>query len=101
FVLMRLLANPAARLEAWRFVQQRWKALSRRIPPLMLSRLVESLPSLREPRHAREVASFFRAHPVPEAARAVRQTLEVFRLNAELRKRTAPPLARWLEAPKY
>jgi hypothetical protein len=63
----------------------------------MISRLVEATPSLREPRWAREVASFFRAHPVPEAARAVRQAREVFRLNAELRKRTAPGLARWLE----
>jgi puromycin-sensitive aminopeptidase len=97
FLLMRLLGNPAARAEAWKFMTKRWAALRRRIPPLMISRLVEATPSLREPRWAREVASFFRAHPVPEAARAVRQALEVFRLNAELRKRTAPGLARWLE----
>jgi hypothetical protein len=62
----------------------------------MLSRLVDAMPSLREPRYAREVAAFFRAHPLPEAARALKQALEVFRLNAELRKRTAPGLARWL-----
>jgi puromycin-sensitive aminopeptidase len=96
FVLMRLFANPAGRFEAWRFFRKRWKALSRRIPPLMISRLVESLPSLREPRHAREVSAFFRLHPVPEATRAVRQALEVFRLNSELRRRAAPALSRWV-----
>ena len=98
FVLMRLFANPAGRERAWTFVRKRWKALKRRIPPLMLSRLVEATPELREVRHAREVRAFFRANAVPEAARAVKQALEVFRLNAELRKRTAPGLARWLAA---
>jgi len=97
-LLMRLLANPAAGGEAWKFMTRKWGALRRRIPPLMISRLVESTPALREPRYAREVARFFRAHPVPEARRAVRQALEVFRLNAELRRRTAPGLGRWLAA---
>jgi puromycin-sensitive aminopeptidase len=96
FILMRLLANPRARSETWTFMTRRWAALRRRIPPLMLSRLVESTPALREPRYAREVRAFFAAHPLPEAARALRQALEVFRLNADLRKRTAPGLARWL-----
>jgi puromycin-sensitive aminopeptidase len=96
FLLMRLLANPAARAEAWKLMTRKWTALRRRIPPLMISRLIEVTPALREPRYAREVVRFFRAHPVPEATRAVRQALEVFRLNAELRRRTAPGLARWL-----
>jgi len=96
FLLMRLLGNPAARGAAWRFMTRRWAALRRRIPPLMMSRVVEMTPALREPRYAREVARFFRTHPVPEATRALKQALEVFRLNAELRRRTAPGLARWL-----
>ena len=96
FIFMRLLGNPAGRSHAWKFLTRRWSALRRRIPPLMISRLVEALPALREPRAAREVRAFFAAHPVPEASRALKQTLEVFRLNAELRRRTAPGLARWL-----
>ena len=96
FVLMRLFGNPAGREAAWSFLKRKWTKISRRVPPLMLSRLVESTPSLREPRYAREVREFFRGHPVPEAARALRQALEVFRLNAELRRRTRPGLARWL-----
>jgi len=96
FVVMRLLGNPAARAEAWRFVTRKWTGLRRRIPPLMLSRLVEATPALREPRYAKEVRAFFAAHPLPEAARALKQALELFRLNAELRRRTAPGLVRWL-----
>ena len=97
FILMRLLSNPPVREEAWRFMKRRWTALRKRIPPLMISRLVEATPALAAPRYAREVRDFFRAHPVPEAARAVKQALEVFRLNTDLRRRTAPALVRWLE----
>jgi hypothetical protein len=96
FILIRLLGNPFARLEAWRFIQKRWSAIRRRVPPLMLSRLIDAMPALRDPRYAREVAGFFRRHPLPEAERALRQALEVFRLNAELGRRAAPGVARWL-----
>ncbi len=96
FLLMRMFGNPKGREEAWRFLRRRWAALRKRIPPLMMARLVEATPALRTPRHASEVRAFFRAHPLPEAARALRQALERFRLNAELRRRTAPGVQRWL-----
>jgi puromycin-sensitive aminopeptidase len=96
FLLMRMFGNPKGREEAWRFLRRRWALLRKRIPPLMLARLVEATPALRSPRHASEVRAFFRTHPLPEAARALRQALERFRLNAELRRRTAPGVQRWL-----
>jgi len=99
FVFMRMFGNPAAGEPAWRFLTSRWKAVRERIPPLMLARLVDATPALREPRLGREVGAFFRAHPLPEAARALRQALETFRLNAELRRRVTPGLRRWLAAP--
>ncbi len=98
FILMRLLANPAGQRDAWAFLKRKWTPLRKRMPPLMCARLVEATPALREPRYAREVRAFFKAHPMPEAARALRQALEVFRLNAELRARATPGLARWLAA---
>jgi hypothetical protein len=98
FVFMRMFANRAAGEHAWRFLTANWKAVRERIPPLMLARLVDATPALREPRFAREVGAFFRAHPLPEAARALRQAVEVFRLNAELRRRVTPGLRRWLAA---
>ena len=96
FVFMRLFANPVAGERAWRFLTENWAAIRERIPPLMLARLVDATPALREPRFAAEVAGFFRAHPLPEAARALKQAREVFRLNAGLRRRVTPGIARWL-----
>jgi len=40
--------------------------------------------------------AFFARHPVPTAERALRQADERFRLDAALRARAAPRLARWL-----
>jgi puromycin-sensitive aminopeptidase len=95
-LLIRAFANPAARQRAWRFVTRRWIHLHRRLPPMMISRLIEATPALQTPACRREVAAFFRAHPVPTATRALKQTLERFDLNDELRHRTAPGLATWL-----
>jgi puromycin-sensitive aminopeptidase len=97
FLLMRMFANPAGGPVAWTFLTRRWGALRRRVPPLMLARLIDAIPALREPRYARELRTFFTENPLPEAARALKQALERFRLNAELRKRAAPGVARWLE----
>jgi puromycin-sensitive aminopeptidase len=96
FILMRMLANPAGQDRAWTFLTRKWAALRKRLPPLMLARLVDATPQLREPRYAREVRVFFAKHPLPEAARATKQALEVFRLNAELRRRARPGLEAWL-----
>jgi puromycin-sensitive aminopeptidase len=78
FLLARLLANPGAREATWRFVQSRWPRLEKRLPSLLASRLIESTTHLGKARYRREVARFFRAHPVPSGERVLRQTLERF-----------------------
>ena len=96
FLYMRLFGNPAGHEKAWTFLTRRWPTIRKRIPPLMLARLVDATPALREPRYAKAVRAFFQAHPIPEATRALKQAQEVFRLNAELRRRVTPGLRAWL-----
>jgi hypothetical protein len=91
-----MLGNPAAREATWRFVKRRWAKLRRRLPPMLASRPIEALPALGTRAARRDVAAFFREHPVPTAARAVRQVLERFDLDAELAARAVPELRRWL-----
>jgi len=97
-LLARALANRAARESAWRFVKKRWSVLRRRMPPMLVTRLVEATPALQSPAWKQDVAAFFRAARVPTAERALKQALERFDLNAALRRRAAPGLRRWLEA---
>jgi len=95
-LLVRLLGNPAARERTWEFVRERWKELSARVSPGLAGRLVSALPALQKPLYKRQVAAFFAAHPLPTAARALRQALERFDLDAELRERALPELRDYL-----
>ena len=95
-VLTRMFGNPAAREATWEFLKRRWQALQRRLPPMLITRPIEATPALGTRAHRRDVAAFFRAHPVPTGARAVKQALERFDLDLEFRARAAPQLTRWL-----
>jgi puromycin-sensitive aminopeptidase len=95
-LLCRLLANPAARERTWEFIRERWSALSPRVSPGLASRLVSALPALQKPLYRRQVASFFATHPLPTASRALKQALERFELDADLRARLVPDLREYL-----
>ena len=97
-LLTRLFTNPAARERSWEFIRARWSDLSPRVSPGLASRLILALPALQRPLYRRQVAAFFRTHPIPTATRALKQALERFDLDAELRQRTVPELSRWLRA---
>ena len=95
-LLARLLANRAASERAWTFVKRRWPKLRRRMPPMLVTRPIEALPALGTRAYRRDVAAFFRANPVPTAARTIKQTLEQFALNLAFDERAEPELAGWL-----
>jgi puromycin-sensitive aminopeptidase len=95
-LLVRLLANPAGREATWQFVTTRWNALSPRVSSGLASRLVKALSALQTREYRKQVAAFFRSHPIPSARRTLRQTLEQFDLNAALRRRATPSVRNWL-----
>jgi aminopeptidase N len=95
-LLSRMLGNRAAGQQTWEFIKRRWTTLRRRMPPMLITRPIEATPHLGSRSARRDVASFFRANPVPTGARAVRQALERFDLNLEFQARAAPALRRWL-----
>ncbi|HEX2484311.1 MAG TPA: M1 family metallopeptidase [Myxococcota bacterium] len=98
-LLTRMLGNPAAREATWAFLKSRFAKLRKRLPPMLASRPIEALPALGTRAARRDVAAFFRAHPLPTAARAVKQALERFDLDAALAQRAVPELRRWLGLP--
>jgi puromycin-sensitive aminopeptidase len=98
FVLARLLRNPHARAQAFDFIRAHWAELRERVPSMLMSRLIDATPALAGEQQRRAVMSFFAAHPVPTATRALRQADERFRLDAHFRKRAGPALRRWLAA---
>jgi len=95
-VLMRLLANPAATEATWSFMKAHWTALQRRLPPMLVTRPIEALPALGTRAARRDVARFFREHPVATGQRTVRQALERFDIALAFDERNRQPLERWL-----
>ena len=95
-LLTRLVQNPVGGAQAWAFLQRRWPALRKRMPPMLVTRPIEALPSLGTAAARREVARFFRDNPVPTGARAVKQALEQFDLTLAFDASAAPRLKRWL-----
>ncbi len=95
-LLTRMLGSRQAREATWAFMKRRWRRLARRMPPMMVTRPIEATPALGGRRYRREVASFFREHPVATGQRAVKQALEQFDLDLAFDARVAAPLERWL-----
>jgi len=93
-----LLANRAAREDAWRLVRERWADVLARTggAPMLVRRVVESLGNLHTRAHLDGVKDFLAAHPVPEAQQAVAQTLERLGQDVALRERLLPEVAAWL-----
>ncbi len=66
-------------------------------PVELANRLIDATPSLLTPAHRRDVAAFFRAHPVASGERALRQALERFDWYKSFRRTAVPPLRERLE----
>ena len=97
FLLIRYLSNRVARPLAWAYVQKNWEAITGRLPPMMASRLIEATALLQTKEHRKDVAAFFKQHPVDTAARALKLALERFDVNEEFRRRAASELKEWLD----
>jgi aminopeptidase N len=95
-LLTRLLGNRSASERAWAFWKKRFEKLRRRMPPMLVTRPIEALAALGTRAHRKDVAAFFRAHPVATGARAVKQTLEQFDLNLAFDERVKSELRGWL-----
>ncbi len=94
-VMARLLGNSAAREISWEFTKKHWTRLRKRMPPMLVTRLIEATPALGE-RHRKDVEKFFREHPLPTGTRALEQALERFELDAAFCRIASDDLARWL-----
>jgi puromycin-sensitive aminopeptidase len=95
-LLARMLQNPAAAEQTWRFIRDQWPRLQKRVPPLLVGRLIEATPALQTEANRRALLAFAKKYPLPTATRAVIQANERFELDAALRQRAAPQLKTWL-----
>jgi aminopeptidase N len=95
--LAQFLIRPSSRERAWTFLTERWDAVA---PKVTISggdtNLVQATGAFCDARSKDRVASFFAAHPLPAAARALTQAQEQIANCVRLRESQAPKLAEWL-----
>ncbi len=82
---------------AWTFVQAQWDAITGKVGDFQgLPNIVGALGAFCSAERSAEIAAFFKAHPVPAAARAVRQALERIESCTAVDVRQSPALTAWL-----
>ena len=65
------------------------------MPGMTKPRVVEGIPALSQPEVANDVRGFFAENPIPEAARALTQRLEMLETNVGLRERETETVSRY------
>ena len=92
-----LLARPASRDAAWRFVQSEWTTLTAKLGTFQgIPRIIGALGGFCSTEAAAQVKQFFTTHPVASAERTLRQALERIDNCAVLVARQSPALTSWL-----
>jgi len=93
FLLRIAMANRRHGHVAWQFLQDHWDQTNTSFPSNTIVRMVDSVQQLTTPELVHDVAAFFAAHPIPQAAKTLDQILERQRINAALRTREGQRLA--------
>jgi len=91
-VLARAVANRDHGDRAWAFIKEHWDEIVSRLAPTTLVYVADGVRYLTEPGQVEDSAAFFAAHPIPQSALQLRQTLERQRVNETFRMRATPEL---------
>jgi aminopeptidase N len=98
-LLAALLGSPASQQATWTFVKAQWPALTAKLGVFQgVPYVVGALGSFCTAESAADISAFFKAHPVPEAVRALQQAIERIDACAAVHARQSPAFGSWLEA---
>ena len=90
------LRNRDTRPVAWEYIQQNWEKVHAQLTTMTGARLVGATGSFCSAEKSQEVQTFFTAHPVMAAQRAIKRATDSIRDCTELRAAQQPKLTEWL-----
>ncbi|AMY09317.1 Aminopeptidase N [Luteitalea pratensis] len=97
-LLHQLLSLSATQDSTWAFVKAEWPAITAKLGTFQgVPAIVHGLGAFCSAERAAEIKAFFDAHPVPEAARLLQQSLERIATCTAVKARQAPAFGRWLQ----
>src|SRR5579872_6616690 len=97
YLILQVMKNPAAQVQAWKFVQSHWEAIENLGGAFAGGIIVQATGSFCDAGMRDEVQSFFTAHPAPAAERSLKQSVEQMNYCADMRSQQGPQLASWLQ----
>jgi aminopeptidase N len=100
FVFARTLGNPETHDEAWRYIQANWPKVQAQLTEMMGGYLVSATGSFCSAEKSEEVETFFAAHPVHAAERALARAKSQIHDCVELRAAQEGNLQSWLAKQK-
>lgn len=92
-VLVRLLANPVIRDEAWKFITTNWSTITAKLPAMLSIRLTSGVVYLDTPEMEADVRKFLAQNPLPGGEKAVAQNLELLRIGVVFNQRESQSLS--------
>ena len=98
-LLGQLLVSASTQDGTWALVKAEWPALVAKLGTFQgIPNIVGALGAFCSADRATEIKAFFDAHPVPEAARALQQSLERIATCSAVKARQSPAFGKWLAA---
>jgi aminopeptidase N len=101
FIIARVMRNPAGQKMAWNFVRSEWNNMDKQNGAFgggSAGAIVRSTSSFCDAASLEEVQSFFASHPVAEAERTLKQSLEQIGYCIDMKNRQGAELATWLKS---
>ncbi len=96
FAIAAVIRNPAGRQIGWDFVQANWGQIDKMASGFSAGAIISATGSFCNATMKDQVKSFFTEHPVPAAARTLKQALERIDECIDLRSQQEAQLASWL-----
>jgi len=98
-IMVMLGYNPKARLIAWNFLKENWNDFHKKYEG-NLSLLVRTLKGVTsgftDEKNLSDIKKFFKAHPLKEAKRTMKQVVETIETNIKWRNRSLEKIKNWL-----
>jgi len=98
-IMVMLGYNPKARLIAWKFLKEHWDDFHKKYEGnlTLLVRTLEGVTSgFADKENLSDIKKFFRAHPLKEAKRTMKQVVETIETNIKWRNRDLKEIKNWL-----
>ncbi|OGF74253.1 hypothetical protein A3E06_01805 [Candidatus Giovannonibacteria bacterium RIFCSPHIGHO2_12_FULL_44_42] len=98
-IMVMLGYNPKARLIAWNFLKENWNDFHKKYEgnlSLLVSTLKGVTSGFTDEKNLSDIKKFFKAHPLKEAKRTMKQVVETIETNIKWRNRSLEKIKNWL-----